>query len=238
MFAFVLLNILKINFVTKVVLIDSDMLVLKNSDELFDFPEPFGFTDNALSVLDPALLVAKPDLKFYCYVSSLVARGNYSHKHGWYNTGKPLGYKSPGISGIEGILYYAYRTYFRNEVRFVNTEKPVPKPNLSKRVYNFQETGPEPKEVKIVHLGFCNKPVVEIADLPEYCSHWFSLWHKMVFEVQKVGDNLLPLDTFLERLKASTTNAWTNQNKMQYQAEDDEDEEEEEPWLCWLLLCA
>ena len=165
----------------RVMLLDSDSLVLHNVDELFDTTWDFLFTydrnmDGSWSSHPPVqggFFVLKPDLARYKQLEDTVREGDFREGSGW--GGENVGWCYGGQT-IQGLL-----SYYANFMRPVSESKEMDSAIYNNMASNVNAKGRKQNtvpasEIKIGHFTTCQKPWKVCYKSAPTCQGMFDHW--------------------------------------------------------------
>ena len=143
----------------KVLFLDSDMLVRKNLDHLFEKDCDFLYSDGPASPLNAGMFLAKPcDLTFKA-LRNMLLEGDFSYDKGWRGLGRTHEFFN-AIETDQGLLYYFFiKDKFKGVVHKVerklyNNQTPFDIFDLVKyKDHKKLEHLIDPKDVVIVHFS-------------------------------------------------------------------------------------
>lgn len=96
-----------------VIFLDSDMIMLKNMDHIFELKQDFVYCDGTVSPFNSGFFKLKPNLNIYNELLNDVIESKFSSTSGWYNKGLKHK-KHNAIQVIQGLLYYYFNFKYDN----------------------------------------------------------------------------------------------------------------------------
>jgi len=168
---FVRLRVFELEEYDILVVLDSDMLFLKNSDELLQMPHG-SFSGGPWSPLNAGLWIIHPSSQEFQDLLEIIREGNFSYTTGWRNTGLISGIKNFGSETIQGLLYYYFERLLEVGVR------------LDRDIYNYQGTGENAQRVKLIHFTGCGKPPNRSPQAG--CVRFHDAWNKIHSTVSRL----------------------------------------------------
>lgn len=160
----------------KIIFLDSDMIVIKNIDHIFDHDYDFVYADGPGSPVNSGFYLLKPNMNIYNELINCVKTGNFTMNNGWFNMGRKDNPVHNAIQATQGLYYY----FFVKSDKYTSLK-------VDRRNYNAQtikDSHPD-YEPYIIHFsGWTKKPngkhiIKESKDLTTiYHNKWQEIFNK------------------------------------------------------------